>query len=337
MTNDVAPLLLSFILSLVLTPLFGACARRLGWVAKPKSDRWHTRPTALMGGGAFFIAVLISYFFAARSFPNANVLLLGSTWLFVVGLIDDLVRIRPYQKLVGQVLGAAWIISQGMALHWMDLPWLNVGLTFFWVVGITNAFNLLDNMDGLAAGIAGIASLFFAGRFAWHGQLDQALFYGILAMALLAFLVYNFNPASIFMGDSGAMFIGFTLASAALLPISQSDADGNFVRIAAPILMMSVPIFDTTLVTVCRIRNGRAVSQGGRDHSSHRLVALGLSERQAVLVLYSIAMISGLLSLFLDQIAFGLSAFLLAAYGLLLVGFGWFLGRVAVYASKTGN
>jgi UDP-GlcNAc:undecaprenyl-phosphate/decaprenyl-phosphate GlcNAc-1-phosphate transferase len=331
---DLIPLSLSFMLALVLTPMVRALARRWGLIAKRQSDRWHTTPTALMGGVAFFVTVHIIYFSFGRPFPKSWVVLAGSAWLFVVGFIDDLVRIRPVHKLLGQILAALWVVHQDLILPWTEIDWLNGGLTIVWVIGITNALNLLDNMDGLAGGIAAIAGGFFAWRFWKNEQLEEALFYGIFAAALLGFLVYNFNPATIFMGDSGSMFIGFTLANAALLPGSKSPTSWDFWQIAAPILILSVPIFDTTLVTVLRKWNGRAVSQGGRDHSSHRLVALGLSERQAVFVLYGLGLVGGCLTLGFGKLEFGLNAFLTGLYGFVLVVFGWSLAKVPVYGKR---
>ncbi|HEV3204395.1 MAG TPA: MraY family glycosyltransferase, partial [Gemmataceae bacterium] len=185
-----------------------------------------------------------------------------------------------------------------------------------------------------AAGIAAIAAVFFAWRFWKNEHPEEALFYGIFAAALLGFLVYNFNPASIFMGDSGSMFIGFTLANAALQPGTKSPSSWDFWQCAAPILILSVPIFDTTLVTVLRKWNGRAVSQGGRDHSSHRLVAVGLSERQAVFLFSGLGLVGGFLTLGFGKLEFGINAFLIGLYGFVLAVFGWYLAKVPVYGKR---
>ena len=162
---------------------------------------------------------------------------------------------------------------------WTDSAIINIALTAFWLIGITNAINLLDNMDGLAAGISAIAALSLAVGFGASGQTYEILLLSIFAGALVGFLVFNFNPASIFMGDCGSMFIGFFLASSVLLNQIGGRSRGIVSVLAVPALILFVPIFDTTFVTVLRKIWGRKASQGGRDHTSHRLVALGLSER----------------------------------------------------------
>ena len=161
-TLHLLALIASAALALVLTPLVRALARRVGMVAKPKSDRWHKKPTAMLGGVAIWLSVVIGYFLFVPSNPYSGRILLASTFLFVVGLVDDILHTKPYQKLIGQVMGAAYVIYYGLTLPWTSYSSLNIVLTIFWLIGITNAINLLDNMDGLAPGIALIASCFLA-------------------------------------------------------------------------------------------------------------------------------------------------------------------------------
>ncbi|HKS10619.1 MAG TPA: MraY family glycosyltransferase, partial [Pyrinomonadaceae bacterium] len=276
----------AFVLALLLTPLVRAFARRTGMVAKPKSDRWHKKPTAMLGGIAIWATVIICYFVFIPRTVYGSKILLASTFLFVVGLVDDVLHIKPYQKLIGQVLGAAFVVYYGLSLPWTGSVLLNMALAIFWLIGITNAINLLDNMDGLASGIAIIAAGFLALSFVNSGQFTEALIMLLFAAALLGFLMYNSNPASIFMGDCGSMFVGFFLASSALINVSGGRTRSLLPVLAVPILVLFIPIFDTTFVTVLRKLSGRAASQGGRDHTSHRLVALGMSERHAVWMLY---------------------------------------------------
>jgi len=297
-----ASFLLAFFFSAALTPLIRKMAFRLGQVAKPREDRWHTQPTALMGGVAIFGSFSLAVSAAAILLPMAGALgeflplLLCGSLVFLLGLIDDVYRISPPTKLVGQVIAAAVLVFFGFKINWFVSYTLNTFVSVFWIVGITNAFNLLDNMDGLSAGIALISSLFIGiitlldlASGPANGQLFVlAMFMG----ALLGFLFYNFQPASIFMGDSGSLFIGFMLAgmsihqrvfhSGHLLPI-----------IMVPVLILFVPILDTGFVSVMRTIFGRSVAQGGKDHSSHRLVAIGVPERKAVLMLYGFSMIGG--------------------------------------------
>ncbi len=321
----------SFVLVVVLTPLVRAFARRVGMVAKPKIDRWHKQPTAMLGGVAVWLAVAISYLVFVPHTPHLWVVLRASTFLFLVGLMDDLFHIKPYQKLIGQVLGSTFIIYYGLSLPWTSSSSVNMALTIFWLIGITNAVNLLDNMDGLAAGIAVIASGFLALSFVNSGQFTEALMLATFGVALLGFLIYNSNPASIFMGDCGSMLIGFFLASAALVNVSGGRSRSFLPVLAVPILVLFIPIFDTTFVTVLRKLAGRSASQGGRDHTSHRLVALGMSERHAVLMLYGLAGASGFLALLVQSVKLDVSLAAIAGFTILLTLLGVYLAGVKVY------
>ena len=204
-------------------------------------------------------------------------------------------------------------------------------ITIFWLIGITNAINLLDNMDGLATGVAAIASCFLTVNFVSVNQPAEAVMMAVFMAALLGFLVYNSHPASIFMGDSGSMFIGFFLASAALVNVSGGRSRSLASVLAVPILVLFIPIFDTTFVTILRKLSGRAASQGGRDHTSHRLVALGMSERRAVLMLYGLAALSGFLATTVRQLKFDVSLALIAGFTLVLTLLGVYLAGVKGY------
>ncbi|MGH9874548.1 MAG: hypothetical protein ACRD9S_18995 [Pyrinomonadaceae bacterium] len=331
----------SAVLALGLTPVVQIVARRYGMVATPKTDRWHKKPTAMLGGVVIWLAVVVSYFVFIRPttgqtwarFPSSlmDVVIGSSTFLFLVGLADDFLHTKPYQKLIGQVMGSAFVVYYGLTLPWTGYSALNVALTIFWLIGITNAVNLLDNMDGLAAGIAVIASGFLALSFLATGHVMEALLLVTFAAALLGFLVYNSSPASIFMGDCGSMFIGFFLASAALVNVSGGRSRSLVPVLAVPILVLFIPIFDTTFVTILRKLSGRAASQGGRDHTSHRLVALGTSERHAVWMLYGFAALSGLLALLVQRVKLDVSLAAIAGFTILLTLLGVYLAGVKVY------
>jgi UDP-GlcNAc:undecaprenyl-phosphate GlcNAc-1-phosphate transferase len=322
---------LAAVLALVLTPLVRVLARRIGMVAKPKTDRWHKKPTAMLGGVAIWLSVVISYFVFIPRTTYGWVVVYASTFLFLVGLVDDILHTKPYQKLIGQVMGATFVIYYGLSLPWTSYSALNVAITIFWLIGVTNAVNLLDNMDGLATGIAVIASGFLALSFLSTGQMTEALMLMTFAGALLGFLVYNSNPASIFMGDSGSMFIGFFLASAALVNVTGGRSRSLLPVLAVPILVLFIPIFDTTFVTILRKFSGRAASTGGRDHTSHRLVALGMSERHAVWMLYGFAALSGVLALLVQQVKLDVSLAAIAGFTVLLTLIGVYLAGVKVY------
>lgn len=321
----------SFVLALALTPLVRALARRYGIIAKPKTDRWHKKPTAMLGGVAIWLSVVLTIAFLIPATTYSLVLLQASSFLFLVGLVDDLIHIKPYQKLIGQILGSAFVVYYGLTLPWTPFVMVNMALAIFWLIGITNAINLLDNMDGLASGIAIIAATFLAISFINTGQYAEALMTATFAVALLGFLVYNSNPASIFMGDCGSMFVGFFLASSALVNVSGGRSRSLLPVLAVPILVLFIPIFDTTFVTVLRKLSGRAASQGGRDHTSHRLVALGMSERRAVMMLYAFAALSGLLALVVQRARLDVSLAAIAGFTIVLTLVGVYLAGVKVY------
>jgi UDP-GlcNAc:undecaprenyl-phosphate/decaprenyl-phosphate GlcNAc-1-phosphate transferase len=321
----------SFCLALILTPLVRMLARRFGFVAVPKTDRWHKKPTAMLGGVAIWLSVVLTSLVFSLQITYGKEILLASTFLFLVGLVDDLLHIKPYQKLIGQILGSAFVVYYGLTLPWTGSVLLNMALAIFWLIGITNAINLLDNMDGLASGIAIIAAGFLALSFLTTGQYTEALILLIFAGGLLGFLVYNSNPASIFMGDCGSMFVGFFLASSALINLSGGRSRSLLPVLAVPILILFIPIFDTTFVTVLRKLSGRAASQGGRDHTSHRLVALGMSERNAVLMLYGLAALSGLLAILVQRARLDVSLAAIAGFTIVLTLVGVYLAGVKVY------
>jgi UDP-GlcNAc:undecaprenyl-phosphate GlcNAc-1-phosphate transferase len=334
---NLLPIIVSFALALGLTPVVRRLARHWGLVAQPKADRWHNKPTAMMGGLAVFLTVIVTYLIFLRQMPHRPygwVVILASSFLFVVGLIDDIVHVKPYQKLIGQVMGASLIVYYGLSLPWSGSPSLNMAITIFWLVGITNALNLLDNMDGLAAGIAAIAAAFLAASFVVNGQPAEALMLAVFAAALVGFLAYNSNPASIFMGDCGSMFIGFFLASASLVSASGARSRSFMIVLAVPVLILLIPIFDTTFVTILRKLSGRSASQGGRDHTSHRLVALGMTERRAVWMLYGFAGLSGVLALLVSRTKLDVSIAAIVGFTIVLALLGVYLAGVKVYEEE---
>jgi UDP-GlcNAc:undecaprenyl-phosphate/decaprenyl-phosphate GlcNAc-1-phosphate transferase len=333
---QIAAVATAFVLSLALTPLVRALARHQGMVAQPKIDRWHKKPTAMLGGVAIWASVVITYLtFTALGFIQPSIygrtIINASTFLFLVGLFDDLFHTKPYQKLIGQIMGSAFVLYYGLSLPWTRSVSVNAVITIFWLIGITNAINLLDNMDGLAAGIAAIGSCFLTMSFVVSGQPVEALMMAIFAAALLGFLIFNSNPASIFMGDCGSLFIGFFLASSALVNVSGGRSRSFLPVLVVPILVLFIPIFDTTFVTILRKLSGRAASQGGRDHTSHRLVALGMSERRAVWMLYGFAGLSGILAVSVREMQLDFSLAAIAGFTILLTLLGVYLAGVKVY------
>lgn len=323
----------SFAAVVALVPACRRIALRLGYVAVPKRDRWHRKPAALLGGVAIAVVVLAGGLTIRPSTDLLLLLLIAGFAAAAAGLVDDIVVLRPATKLVVQIVLASAFVYSGARLYWLDSMTADAMLTLLWIVGVTNAFNLLDNMDGLATGIALIVGVTLLTGFAGDAESrTYAAYLALLIGALAGFLVHNFHPASIFMGDSGSLFIGLTLAVLALQPVAgHQGGPGVLAVIGAPLMVLLVPIFETIFVTVARLLSGRHPGRGGRDHSSHRLVAIGLSERRAVGVLWTLAGIGGLLAFAFRIVPADVAAMMAAAFVLGMVLFAVHLARVKVY------
>jgi UDP-GlcNAc:undecaprenyl-phosphate GlcNAc-1-phosphate transferase len=323
---------ISFLLSILLVPLAARLAAKWRCVAVPNKERWHTRPTPTLGGMAFFPAFLIPAFLLSPNLSSAWPFFLIVSQMFVVGLYDDLHRINPATKLIGQIISAGAAIYFGYSLHFFSWAPLDALLTAVWIVGLTNALNLLDNMDGLAGGIALIASVYLALLFIQQGLAQEAVLTLGLAGAVVGFLFYNFHPAKIFMGDAGSLFLGSALS---LLTVHANGQASNILSLVAiPTCILLVPILDTSLVTVTRLLRGQSISQGGRDHASHRLVVLGLSEPQAVLLLYAMAFVAGATAVLTKWVSYSLSFAVLPVVIILFTLFTAYLAEVEVVSAE---
>jgi UDP-GlcNAc:undecaprenyl-phosphate GlcNAc-1-phosphate transferase len=292
----------ALVLAIGVTPVARWLAPRIGVMDQPAARKIHLRPVPRMGGVAIFLAVILAALVLGerRNFDQFGSILIGATGVSFMGLVDDRWGLRPLVKMLGQVLAALLLYANGIYVGVFRHPILDLVVTVFWVGYITNAINFLDNMDGLAGGIAAIASLFFALMCSFSRQyLVGALSIAVLG-ACLGFLFYNLNPASIFMGDSGALFLGFTLAAIGIKLRFPDNVD--FVTWMVPVLVMGLPIFDTALVIISRLRRRlNPATTPGKDHISHRLVAAGMTNREAVLTLYVISFLLGLLAIFVTE------------------------------------
>lgn len=340
--------LTAFSISLALTPAVRLLAIRNGWVARPREDRWHKKTTALFGGIAVFAGISIPLFLlgdfhtlralfsgheSGGPLPSiAAVICCGATLLFLLGLADDFLNLKPQNKLIGQIIVASVVVFLGFRLNWFASLTLDTMVTLVWIVGITNAFNLLDNMDGLCAGTATVAALAMAGLYAGYDPTACSVAL-IIAGSCGAFLVYNFNPASIFMGDCGSLVIGFSIAVLSLYH-GEFAAGSRLSAFAVPLLILMVPLLDTTLVTVIRLLSGRKASTGGRDHTSHRLVLMGLSEKSAVLFLYGIGAVSGVAGVFVSRSDTMTSPAVILPIVLSITLMGVYLAQLRVYPEK---
>jgi len=339
---------LSLVLAALMTPAVRYLALKKGWVAHPSDDRWHRKPTALMGGIAIFAAAAAGLWLLAdfdsvgaalfnsgsgAALPSAAAVILpGAAFLFGLGLLDDLRELKPHIKLIGQILAAAWVVFAGFRLNWFVSLTADTMFTLIWVVGITNAFNLLDNMDGLCAGVGLVACLVLAVIFRPLAT-EPFLISLVLAGGLAGFLVYNFKPAKIFMGDCGSLAAGFSISVLAL-QYSTLPSSTPLTRVAVPLLVLMVPLLDTTLVTVIRLLSGRRASTGGRDHTSHRLVLMGFSERSAVLLLYGTGGVAGLAAIFVSRSDILTSPAVIIPVFVAFLLMGIYLSQLRVYPEK---
>ena len=323
-------------------PVVRSISFRTHQVVMPRSDRWHRNPTPTLGGVGIIVA-FSGTLFALYLIKDARDLFLdrwsiiaGIMIMFSIGLYDDIKHVNPPTKLAFQILAATLVIFFGnYTINFFRWPIANILLTLLWLVGITNAFNLLDNMDGLAGGVALIASGFLSVFFYTAGYPDLLIISLALAGSISGFLIFNFPPAKIFMGDSGSMLLGFALAALAIA--RRTQASNIFAIVGVPILIFLLPILDTGLVAITRILRGQSPATGGTDHTSHRLVAFGLSERQAVLVLYGIAVISGLASIGLEALDYDLSLVLIPILICTLSLFVAYLARMKVVTTEKNN
>lgn len=296
-----------FVFALATTALSTPWVRRaalwLGFVDAPAPRKLHHAPMPLLGGVAIFFGVVVSCTLAAFEFsvtPKVIGVLLGISWMLLVGLADDRFSLPAWAKLGGQFIAVAILIYFGVRVRLPVPEVLNYTFTFLWVLTITNSVNFLDNIDGLCAGVCAVASSFIVLMAAINEQgLVAALAAAVLGTSL-GFLRYNFKPAEIFMGDAGALFLGFLLSILCIL--LRFPENSNFVTWMVPVFVVGLPLFDLGLVTVSRTRRKvNPFTTAGKDHTSHRLVRLGLSEREAVLTLYLIAGAFGMVGLFITQ------------------------------------
>jgi len=308
--------------ALLATPLARAISRRLNFVDQPSARKIHAAPMPMLGGAAIYLAVLATIAFLGRRFMRELAGFLGgASLMFLLGLADDKVRLRAGMKFAGQAAIALTLYAVGIRVKLGWLPeWLNFAISMAWHLGITNAVNFLDNMDGLCAGVSAVAASFFMILAAIHGQFLVAALAAAVFGSCLGFLAYNRKPATIFMGDAGSLFLGITLA---VIGVKLKFPErSNFVTWMVPLLVLGLPIFDTTLVVISRCRRGvNPFTTAGKDHLSHRLVQMGFSQLEAVLLLCLAGGFLGLMSLLVANVsvAEGIAIGLVVCAGSLLM------------------
>ncbi|MCL4246562.1 MAG: undecaprenyl/decaprenyl-phosphate alpha-N-acetylglucosaminyl 1-phosphate transferase [Anaerolineae bacterium] len=295
--NFLPILVIGFAASLSLTPISRAIALRIGFVDKPAARKLHSESTPLLGGLAIYIALAFALivFSPPQHMREFAALLSGAALLALVGALDDKYNLSVRIRLVAMTIAALVVIAAGIRVELFGSLWLDVPITVIWILAVTNAVNFNDNMDGLAAGLTGIASGFFMViAFTQELSLVSALAAALLGSAV-GFLIYNFNPARTFMGDMGSLVLGFVLAILAIKLEFGTQPLG--VTWMIPLLVLALPLADIVLVLITRFVEGRPLTQGGKDHMSHRIMSLGLSQRKTIAVLYSFCFVFGALAM----------------------------------------
>lgn len=310
MLQYVVPFVIALVVSYALTPSVKKLAIKIGAVDRPNARKVHTHVIPRLGGLAIYIGFMAAVQFCVPLQHELVGMLLGCTAIVAVGIWDDICNIPAKVKLVGQILAACIPIAFGIQIEWLTNPFgdiivlpelIAIPVTIFWIIGFTNTVNLIDGLDGLAAGVAFIASI---SMFLLAYNLNQflpALVIVSMAGAALGFLQYNFNPAKIFMGDTGSMLLGYTLSVAAVLGLVKTAAT---VALVVPIIALGLPILDTTFAIIRRKMSGVPIFQPDKGHLHHRLLALGMTQKQAVLIMYFVSMILGIVALFVANVSY---------------------------------
>ena len=323
----------STILSFILTPFIRKLAIATKVISIPKDERnIHKKPIPLLGGLAIYISfILLIILKPGNLIQHEKGILIGATIIIIGGIIDDAIDLKPWQKLLFQVAATLSLIYYGVTITILTNPfgsYVSIGLlyipfTLIWIIGVTNAFNLIDGLDGLAAGIALIscATIFIIAIMT--KRIEVQVFTAILSGAILGFLPYNFNPASIFLGDTGSQLLGFLLAAISIEGTIKSAAA---FAIAVPILALGLPIYDTIFAMIRRKINGKPIMQADRGHLHHRLLDMGLTQRQAVIIMYLISAVLGGISIIAMQSTSSQAYFLLAIVMIVIISLAWKFG-----------
>ena len=286
---------IALVVSFCLTPLVKKLAFLVNAIDEPDYRKVHKKIMPRMGGLAIYIGFVVAVMYWFPMSREIQGLLLGSTCILALGIADDIFHISAKQKLAGQIIAAAILIYFGISIDWLNDPfgrgyiyleWMAIPLTLVWVVSLTNVVNLMDGLDGLAAGVTCIATITLAYVAYIQGLFSSARLAICLVGAILGFLPYNFNPAKIFMGDTGSMFLGYTFAAISIIGAMKSTA---IIALAMPAVMLGLPILDTACAIIRRHKTGQPIFSPDKGHFHHRLLAFGLSQKQAVLYMYGIS------------------------------------------------
>lgn len=324
MQTYVVAFIVALAVAYLITPTIKDLAVKAGAMDAPDARKVHTKPIPRMGGLAIYLGFVLAVIASMHINREVMGLLLGGTVILIVGIVDDLKQLSPKVKLAGQILAAIVLVLFDIRIEWITNPfgdmlyleYFSVPLTLLWVVGLTNTVNLIDGLDGLAAGVSTIAAITILLVALQQNFLTVAILMAALAGSALGFLQHNFNPAEIFMGDTGSMFLGYMLAAVSVTGTVKSAAT---IALIVPIVALGLPIMDTAFAIMRRYRNGRPIFKPDKGHLHHRLLAMGLSQKQAVLLMYVISACLGLSAIALTEVNKGYG--LLIIIGLLAVAF----------------
>ncbi|KOO37212.1 glycosyltransferase family 4 protein [Priestia koreensis] len=306
---DYMTLLICFIASVLVTPLVKKLAFKIGATDKPNNRKVHQKIMPRLGGLAIYISFLIGYFILTPNsqYVKVDAMLIGSTIIIITGVLDDMIELSAKIKLLGQVLAAGIVVVYGgVQVDFVNLPFggtlefgfLSIPLTMLWIIGITNAINLIDGLDGLAAGVSSIVLITISGMAIMKGDMFVASMGMIVLGGTLGFLVYNFHPAKIFMGDTGALFLGYMISVLSLLGFKNV----TIISFIVPVIVLGVPISDTFFAIIRRVVNKKPLSAPDKSHLHHCLLNLGYSHRQTVLIIYGMSAIFGLAAVIFSKV-----------------------------------
>lgn len=306
--------MITVLFGFLITPLVIKFAVRFGFVDKPNSRKVHTEVMPRLGGLGIYLSFLVGinlfYFFTDLFTAKSELyfsLMIGGTIIAVIGILDDKLELSAKQKLVGQIFAALVVIAFGMQVEYVNNPfgegmirieYLAIPLSIFWIVGITNAINLVDGLDGLAGGVSGIASLSIAIIAFLSGKPLEGYLALLLCASIVGFLIFNFHPAKIFMGDVGSLFLGYILAVLTFQELKQVTLFGVLV----PLMLLAIPVLDTLYAIIRRKVNHRPIFQPDKHHLHHRLIESGLSHKKAVLTIYGISLVFAATAIFVPYV-----------------------------------
>jgi UDP-GlcNAc:undecaprenyl-phosphate GlcNAc-1-phosphate transferase len=325
MTKLILCIFVAFFASFILTPVMMKIALKVGAVDKPNERKVHKGTITRIGGVAIFGGFILGALFMQELSLQARGLLLGGTVIMALGLVDDIRGVSPKAKLLGQVIAALLLIYFGVEVKFITNPFtgdieslgfLSIPVTIFWVTGMSNAVNLIDGLDGLAAGVSAIAAVTLA-VVAWTQGMFETVYLALfLAAAALGFLKFNFHPAKLFMGDCGSLFLGFSLGALAVMGLTKG---ATVISLLIPVVILGIPILDTFFAIVRRFTNNKPIFEADKGHLHHRLLAMGLSHKQTVLVIYAITFLLGSSAVLLTMLTTAQSVIILIGISIVVL------------------